>query len=144
MEDLYHGRVMELAADIPHVGRLEHADGAATKVSRVCGSVVTVSVRVTVAWCRADGSIEPYDFTDIENMHEMMLPFLEHFVLKARYADEPERFKAASPVSYAHSEAPPFFVLHGEKDELVPAGQSRAFCAARRSRHRHHPDCDPR
>mgnify|MGYP001546081101 FL=1 len=42
MEDLYHGRVMELAADIPHVGRLEHADGAATKVSKICGSVVTV------------------------------------------------------------------------------------------------------
>src|SRR5246127_2339822 len=73
-----------------------------------------------------------YDFTDFENMHEMMLPFLEHFVLKARYDDDPDRFKAASPVSYAHSEAPPFFVLHGEKDELVPSGQARAFCAALR------------
>lgn len=46
MEDLYHGRVMELAGDIPHVGRLEHAQGAATKVSRVCGSVVTVEVNL--------------------------------------------------------------------------------------------------
>ena len=73
-----------------------------------------------------------YDFTDADNMHEMMLPFLEQFVMKARYADEPERFKAASPISYVHSEAPPFFVLHGEKDELVPSGQARAFCAALR------------
>ena len=73
-----------------------------------------------------------YDFTDFENMHEMMLPFLEHFVLKSRYADDPERFRAASPISYAHGEAPPFFVLHGEKDELVPSGQARAFCAALR------------
>ena len=31
-----------------------------------------------------------------------------------------------------HREAPPFFVLHGEKDELVPSGQARAFCAALR------------
>ncbi|MBX3509962.1 MAG: iron-sulfur cluster assembly scaffold protein [Hyphomonadaceae bacterium] len=46
MEDLYHGRILELAADIPHVGRLENADGAATKVSRVCGSVVTVELRL--------------------------------------------------------------------------------------------------
>jgi NifU-like protein involved in Fe-S cluster formation len=46
MEDLYHGRVMELAADIAHVGRLEHPDGAATKVSRVCGSVVTVELKL--------------------------------------------------------------------------------------------------
>lgn len=73
-----------------------------------------------------------YDFTNAENMHEMMLPFLEHFVFKTRYADEPERFKAASPISYVHSEAPPFFVLHGEKDELVPCGQARTFCAALR------------
>jgi acetyl esterase/lipase len=74
-----------------------------------------------------------YDFTDFDNMHEMMLPYLEHFVLKARYADDPESFVAASPIAYAHSEAPPFFVLHGEKDELVPAGQSRVFCDALRT-----------
>lgn len=46
MQDLYHPRVLELAANIPHVGRLEHPDGAATKVSRVCGSVVTVQLKL--------------------------------------------------------------------------------------------------
>ncbi len=46
MDDLYHPRIMELAADIPHVGRLDAPDGAATKVSRVCGSVVTVELEV--------------------------------------------------------------------------------------------------
>jgi len=46
MEDLYHPRIMELAADIPHVGRLDAPDGASTKVSRVCGSVVTVELNV--------------------------------------------------------------------------------------------------
>jgi NifU-like protein involved in Fe-S cluster formation len=46
MDDLYHGRVLELAADIPHVGRLDAPHGAATKVSRVCGSVVTVELRL--------------------------------------------------------------------------------------------------
>lgn len=46
MEDLYHQRVLELAADIPHLGRLDQPDGAATKVSRVCGSVVTVELKV--------------------------------------------------------------------------------------------------
>lgn len=47
MDDLYHPRIMELAADIPHVGRLDAPDGASTKVSRVCGSVVTVELAVT-------------------------------------------------------------------------------------------------
>ncbi|HVY84996.1 MAG TPA: iron-sulfur cluster assembly scaffold protein [Caulobacterales bacterium] len=46
MEDLYHPRVLELAADIPHTGRLEHPDGASTKVSRVCGSVVSVELKL--------------------------------------------------------------------------------------------------
>jgi acetyl esterase/lipase len=73
-----------------------------------------------------------YDFTDFENMHELMLPFLEQFVLKTRYSENPERFRSASPVSYVHGQAPPFFVLHGEKDELIPSGQARAFCAALR------------
>ncbi len=46
MEDLYHGRVLELASHIPHVGRLDAPHGAATKVSRVCGSVVSVELRL--------------------------------------------------------------------------------------------------
>jgi NifU-like protein involved in Fe-S cluster formation len=46
MDDLYHPRIMELAADIPHVGRLDAPDGASTKVSRVCGSVVTVELKL--------------------------------------------------------------------------------------------------
>lgn len=73
-----------------------------------------------------------YDFTNAETMHELMLPFLEQFVMRARYAETPERFEAASPISYVHNDAPPFFVLHGEKDELVPCSQARTFCAAMR------------
>lgn len=46
MEDLYHPRILELAAAIPHVGRLDAPDGAATKVSRVCGSVVSVELKL--------------------------------------------------------------------------------------------------
>ena len=42
--ELYHPRVLELAADIEHIGRLPSAQGSSTKVSRVCGSVVTVDV----------------------------------------------------------------------------------------------------
>ena len=51
MDDLYHPRILELAADMPHVGRLDAPDGVSTKVSRVCGSVVTVELKV------ADGKV---------------------------------------------------------------------------------------
>ncbi|MCR9268889.1 MAG: iron-sulfur cluster assembly scaffold protein [Hyphomonadaceae bacterium] len=47
MVDLYHNRVLELAADIPHVGVLDDAHGSATKVSRICGSTVRVDVRLS-------------------------------------------------------------------------------------------------
>ncbi|WP_232070494.1 esterase LipQ [Mycobacterium noviomagense] len=73
-----------------------------------------------------------YDLTDATNMHATMLPFLEHFVMQRRYADNPELFKSASPISYAHSGAPPFFVLHGQNDSVIPSRQARAFCAALR------------
>lgn len=47
MVDLYHNRVLELAADIPHIGSLSDAQGSATKVSRICGSTVRVDVNLS-------------------------------------------------------------------------------------------------
>ncbi|MDP3262962.1 MAG: iron-sulfur cluster assembly scaffold protein [Tabrizicola sp.] len=41
---LYSGRILELAADIPHLGRLPAPDGTARKRSPLCGSTVTVDV----------------------------------------------------------------------------------------------------
>ena len=62
----------------------------------------------------------------------MMLPFLEYFVMQTRYADNPELFTSASPISHVHRGAPPFFVLHGKNDSLIPRAQPRACCAALR------------
>lgn len=42
--DLYHNRILELAGDIPHVGHLDQPEGESLKVSRVCGSTVSVEV----------------------------------------------------------------------------------------------------
>lgn len=41
---LYSGRILELAADIPHLGRLPAPDGTAKKRSPLCGSTVTVDL----------------------------------------------------------------------------------------------------
>ena len=43
---LYSQRILALAAAIPHVGRLEQADGSAMKRSPLCGSTVTVDVKL--------------------------------------------------------------------------------------------------
>lgn len=46
IDEVYNKRILALAADIPRLGRLEAPDGTATAHSRLCGSTVTVDVRV--------------------------------------------------------------------------------------------------
>lgn len=41
---LYSGRILELAADIPHLGRLEAPQGTSKRRSPLCGSTVSVDV----------------------------------------------------------------------------------------------------
>lgn len=44
LNDIYNKRIIELAADIPRLGRLAHPDGSATAHSKLCGSTVTVDL----------------------------------------------------------------------------------------------------
>lgn len=44
---LYSARILELAADVPHQGRLAAPHGTARRRSPLCGSTVTVDVQVT-------------------------------------------------------------------------------------------------
>ena len=46
-ETIYNNRVLELAADIPRLGRLAHPDATATAHSRLCGSTVTVDLSLS-------------------------------------------------------------------------------------------------
>jgi NifU-like protein involved in Fe-S cluster formation len=44
LDDVYNKRILELAADIPRLGRLGHPDASATAHSKLCGSTVTVDL----------------------------------------------------------------------------------------------------
>jgi NifU-like protein involved in Fe-S cluster formation len=44
LNDIYNQRILELAADIPRLGRLAAPDATATAHSRLCGSTVTVDL----------------------------------------------------------------------------------------------------
>lgn len=41
---LYSGRILALAADIPHLGRLAHPQATARRRSPLCGSTITVDL----------------------------------------------------------------------------------------------------
>lgn len=60
MSELYHNRILELAANIPHLEPLAAAEGEALKVSRVCGSTVKVYVTLDEAGEKVTGiAIDP-------------------------------------------------------------------------------------
>jgi NifU-like protein involved in Fe-S cluster formation len=44
LNDIYNKRILDLAADIPRLGRLEHPDASAMAHSKLCGSTVTVDL----------------------------------------------------------------------------------------------------
>lgn len=56
-----------------------------------------------------------------------MVRMLEKTVMKTTEAEHPEVFRAASPTYRVHAGAPPFFVLHGANDTLVPVETARRF-----------------
>jgi acetyl esterase/lipase len=59
-----------------------------------------------------------------------LLDLLEKRVMKTRATEHPEIFRAASPTYRVHVDAPPFFVLHGQNDTLVPVSVARTFVTA--------------
>lgn len=61
------------------------------------------------------------------------MDFAEATIFKQKREDAPEVFKRASPVHRVHAKAPPFFVIHGNQDSLVPVDQAREFVHQLRS-----------
>ncbi len=71
-----------------------------------------------------------YDFTDegaFGSDPKVFQRFLEPIVMQAFLADEPEKYRDASPIHHLHADAPPFFVIHGDKDTLAPVEDARTF-----------------
>jgi acetyl esterase/lipase len=76
-----------------------------------------------------------YDFTNRNGTWDPRTwpMFLEPWVVKAFLAEEPERFAEASPIDQVNADAPPFLVIHGDRDTLAPVEDARTFVEALRS-----------
>lgn len=69
-----------------------------------------------------------YDLLDEDSVHLPLLhELLERYVFKASRDDNAERLRQASPLHRVHADAPPFLVVHGEHDSLVPIEDARRF-----------------
>jgi acetyl esterase/lipase len=71
-----------------------------------------------------------YDFVDAEKIANANLsPILERYVFGQASVED---FTAASPILRVHESAPPFLVVHGRNDVLVPVQSARAFVSSLR------------
>jgi len=54
LDDIYNAKILDFAGNIPRIGRLDHPDASARAHSRLCGSTVTVDVKM------ADGKVSDF------------------------------------------------------------------------------------
>jgi len=83
--------------------------------------------------------VDGYAPTDLSRLHEGARPgglihdcddSAEAQLLGGRPSEVPEQARAASPLTHVSPDAPPFLILHGEADVIVPARQSELLYEA--------------
>ena len=55
------------------------------------------------------------------------IDLLEKFVVKRKFTTHRHVYVEASPIRQLRADAPPFFVLHGRDDSLIPVGEAQEF-----------------
>jgi acetyl esterase/lipase len=86
---------------------------------------------VAVAAC-----IPMYGIYDMANRHKTRpdWPYVDRDVMRGSYDEKPDEFHAVSPIDHVSADAPPFLVIHGTHDSLVPIAEAEVFVdAARRA-----------
>ncbi|MGZ5376643.1 MAG: alpha/beta hydrolase fold domain-containing protein [Mycobacterium sp.] len=69
-----------------------------------------------------------YDWEDRSTAERArFVDFLERVVVKRRLAKHPDIYRRASPIARVHAQAPPFLVVHGTGDSVIPVAQARSF-----------------
>lgn len=63
--------------------------------------------------------------------------FLENIVVRRSYHRHEDIYRAASPVDRVSPSAPPFFVVHGSADFVIPVAQARTFVDRLRATSQH-------
>ncbi|MDX1448878.1 MAG: alpha/beta hydrolase [Acidimicrobiia bacterium] len=72
-----------------------------------------------------------YDFLN-RNRTRHDWPVIPRVVMKKDPAADPKAFSDASPIDQVSVDAPPFLVVHGSHDSLVPPAEARVFVQALR------------
>ena len=73
-----------------------------------------------------------YDFLN-RNRTRDEWPIIPRAVMKAAKHEAEHRYREASPLDQVHRGAPPFFVIHGANDSVVPTAEAEQFVTALRA-----------
>ena len=75
-----------------------------------------------------------YDWEDRSTPERArFMDFLERVVVKREQSRKPDLFRTASPLARVHPAAPPFLILHGDSDVIIPVAEARTFVARLRA-----------
>ena len=75
-----------------------------------------------------------YDWIDRSTRErDEFVRFIEKFVVRRSIGRHHDVFENASPIARVHPDAPPFLVIHGEADRVIPVGEAHAFVHRLRS-----------
>jgi acetyl esterase/lipase len=74
-----------------------------------------------------------YDWEDRSTPERArFMEFLERVIVQRRQSDRPAVFHDATPTHRVRSDAPPFLVIHGSDDAIIPVAEARRFVSALR------------
>jgi acetyl esterase/lipase len=74
-----------------------------------------------------------YDwFTSKGSGRKEFIAFLQKFVVKKSFAEHRQVYEDASSIRRLRPDAPPFFILHGQDDSIIPVAEAREFTEALR------------
>jgi acetyl esterase/lipase len=73
-----------------------------------------------------------YDFLN-RNQTRDEWPIIPRGVMRASRHEAEQRYRDASPLDQTHTAAPPFFVIHGATDAVVPTAEAEQFVGALRA-----------
>ncbi|MGD9621681.1 MAG: alpha/beta fold hydrolase [Mycolicibacterium sp.] len=69
-----------------------------------------------------------YDWEDRSTVERVrFVDFLERVVVRRKIDKHPDLFRKASPIARVHADAPPFLVVHGTGDSVIPVAQAQSF-----------------
>jgi acetyl esterase/lipase len=72
-----------------------------------------------------------YDwFTTEGDGRREFVGLLQKMVVKKPFREARQMYLDASPITKVRPDAPPFFILHGEDDSIIPVGEGRDFAKA--------------